>query len=86
MNTHSPDYLDKLARFVAETRLEDLPDTTVAAARDVVLDTIGAILGGSRLAENGSLARLAQTMSGAGQATIFGHRVGRMQPVFAALG
>ena len=85
MNTHSPDYLDKLARFVAETRLEDLPESTVAAARDVVLDTIGAILGGSRLPENGSLARLAQAMSGAGHATIFGHRVGRVQPVFAAL-
>ena len=85
MNTHSPDYLDKLSHFVAETRLEDLPDTAVAAARDVVLDTVGAILGGSRLAENGSLARLARTMSGSGHATIFGHRVGRVQPVFAAL-
>ena len=85
MNNHTPDYLDKLARFVVETRLEDLSPTTVAAARDVVLDTIGAILGGSRLAENGSLARLAQTMSGAGHATVFGHQIGRVQPVFAAL-
>ena len=70
---------------MVETRLEDLSPTTVAAARDVVLDTIGAILGGSRLAENSSLARLAQTMSGAGHATVFGHQVGRVQPVFAAL-
>ena len=85
MNNHPPDYLDKLSRFVVETRLEDLSESTVAAARDVVLDTVGAILGGSRLAENGSLARLARTMSGAGHATIFGHRVGRVQPVFAAL-
>jgi 2-methylcitrate dehydratase PrpD len=85
MNNHPPDYLDKLSRFAAETRLEDLSESTVAAARDVVLDTVGAILGGSRLSENANLARLAQTMSGAGHATIFGHRVGRVQPVFAAL-
>ncbi len=85
MNNHPSDYLDKLSRFVAETRLEDLSESTLAAARDVVLDTVGAILGGSRLAENESLARLARTMSGAGHATILGHRVGRVQPVFAAL-
>ena len=85
MNNHPPDYLDKLSRFVVETRLDDLPESTVAAARDVVLDTIGAVLGGSRLAENANLAYLAQTMSGPGHATIFGHRVGRVQPVFAAL-
>lgn len=85
MNNRTPDYLDKLSRFVAQTRLEDLPETTVAAARDVVLDTIGAILGGSRLEENANLAGLAPTLSGAGYSTIFGHRVGRVQPVFAAL-
>ena len=85
MNNTPPDYLDKLARFVVETRLEDLSETTVAAGRDVVLDTVGAILAGSRLVENGNLARLAQTMSGVGHATIFGHQVRRMQPVFAAL-
>ena len=85
MNYNTPAYLDKLSRFVVETRLEDLPESTVAAARDVVLDTIGAILGGSRLTENANLAKLARTMSGAGHATILGHRVGRVQPVFAAL-
>lgn len=85
MNNHPPDYLDKLARFVAETRLDDLSESTVAAARDVVLDTVGAILGGSRLSENANLARLARTMSGDGHATILGHRVGRVQPIFAAL-
>ena len=85
MNNHPPDYLDKLSRFVAVTRLKDLSESTVAAARDVVLDTVGAILGGSRLAENANLARLARTMSGDGHATILGHRAGRVQPVFAAL-
>lgn len=85
MNSHNADYLDKLARFVVETSLEDLAPATIAAARDVVLDTIGAILGGSRLPENAGFARLARTMGGAGRATIFGHSTGRVQPVFAAL-
>ena len=85
MNAAAPDYLDKLARFVVHTRLEDLGDSTVAAARDVVLDTVGAILAGSRLPENANLARLAQTLSGAGKATLFGHPSSGVQPVFAAL-
>ena len=46
------DYLDRLSQFVAETRLEDLDGSTVAAAKTVVLDTIGAVLAGSRLSEN----------------------------------
>ena len=85
MNSHNADYLDKLARFVVDTSLEDLAPATIAAARDVVLDTIGAILGGSRLPENAAFARLAQRMGGAGRATIFGHATGGVQPVFAAL-
>ena len=85
MTANSPDYLDKLSHFVAETRLENLSETAVAAARDVVLDTIGAILAGSRLPENARFAKLAQTLSGAGHATLFGCSSGKVQPVFAAL-
>ncbi len=85
MTTNTPDYLDKLASFVASTRLEDLTESAITAARDVVLDTIGAMLAGSRLPENASFAQLVQTLSGAGHATIFGHSVGKVQPVFAAL-
>ncbi len=85
MSGSSPDYLDKLARFVAHTRLEDLDRSTVAAASDVVLDTIGAILAGSRLPENANLGQLARRLSGAGQSTIFGGAPGGVQPVFAAL-
>ena len=80
----SEDYLDQLARFVTNTCLEDLEDSTVAAAKTVVLDTIGAVLAGSRLPENTNLARLAQGMSSAGPATLFGHP-GKVQPAFAAL-
>ena len=76
------DYLDRLAEFVADTRFEDLPPDTVAAAKDVVLDTIGAITAGSRLPENANFARLAAEMSGPGRASIIGHPQ-RVQPVWA---
>ena len=85
MADNKNDYLDKLSHFVAGTRLEDLAESTVAATRDVVLDTIGAILAGSRLPENAGLAKLTQTLSGGGHATLFGHSLNRVQPVFAAL-
>ena len=77
-------YLDQLAEFVADTRFEDLPPDTVAAAKDVVLDTIGAITAGSRLPENANFARLAAEMSGPGKASIVGHPH-RVQPVWATM-
>ena len=76
------EYLDRLAEFVAETRFEDLPPDTIAAARDVVLDTLGAITAGSRLDENANFARLASEMSGAGNSNVIGHPY-RAQPVWA---
>ena len=78
------DYLDQLAEFVAETQWEDFDPSTIAAAKDVVLDTIGAILAGSRLSENANFAGLAATMSGPGKSTILGHSH-QAQPVWAAM-
>ena len=80
----SPDYLDRLSEFVVDTRLEELADSTVSAAKTVVLDTIGAVSAGSRLSENANFARLARDMSGTGAATLLGHS-GKVQPGFAAL-
>ena len=77
-------YLDQLSEFVANLRAEDLPPETIAAARDVVLDTIGAIAAGSRLDENGNFARLAAGMSGPGNSTIIGQEA-RVQPVWATM-
>ena len=77
-------YLDQLAEFVANLRAEDLPADTVAAARDVVLDTIGAMTAGSRLDENANFARLAADMSGPGRATIIGYSH-QVQPVWATM-
>ncbi len=57
------DYLDRLAAFAANVRLDALPETTVQAARRVFLDTLGAIIGGSTLPENTRLAELAAARS-----------------------
>ena len=78
------DYLDQLAQFVAETTLEDLQPTTVLAAKRVVLDTIGAILAGSRWPENASFAGIAQQLGGEGQATLLGHPL-RAKATYATL-
>jgi 2-methylcitrate dehydratase PrpD len=67
------DYLDRLAGFAANLRLEALPPSTVAAAGLVLLDTLGAMLGGSALAENRHLARLAAARSSRTTATLLGH-------------
>jgi 2-methylcitrate dehydratase PrpD len=78
------DYLTRLAGLAAGIRFEGLGSGTVAAARAVTLDTLGAILAGSRLAENARLADLAAERSASRAATLVGH--GRKaEPMFAAL-
>lgn len=67
------DYLDQLARCAAQVRLDALPASTVAAAKLVLLDTLGAIVAGSRLKENTRLARLAAARAPHGVATLLGH-------------
>jgi 2-methylcitrate dehydratase PrpD len=80
----TPDYLTRLAGLAANTRFDALTPATVAAARAVTLDTLGAILAGSRLAENARLADLAAERSGSRAATLVGH--GRKaEPMLAAL-
>ena len=78
------DYLDHLAEFVVTTRLEHLADSTVEAAKKVVLDTLGAVLAGSRWPENANFAGLAQELSGSGTSTLFGHS-GKVRAPFAAM-
>ena len=84
MTQQHPEYLERLAAFVSETRLPDLAPEAVDAARTVALDTIGAIVAGSRLPENRNLAKLAVKMGGAGPASILGHRR-QATATFAAL-
>jgi len=78
------DYLDRLAAFVAATRLETLPAPTVAAAKLVLLDTLGAIVAGSAEPENVELARLAAARTAQGTATLIGQRA-KADPFWAAL-
>ena len=62
--------IETLARFVANTRFEDIPDAVVAHARSILLDTLGVILAGSERPEvRGLRERLAST-AGRG-ATVF---------------
>ena len=68
-----PEYLDRLAEFVCELSLDKLSPETVNATRTVVLDTIGAMVAGSRLPENRKLAEMAVRMSGTGVSTVVGH-------------
>ena len=49
-------YLDELARFAVGTTFEDLSSDAVDAARDVTLDTLGAITAGMEEPENSRLA------------------------------
>jgi 2-methylcitrate dehydratase PrpD len=78
------DYLDRLAAFVAATRFDALPASTIAAAKLVLLDTLGAIVAGSAMPENGELARLAAVRGSQGTATVLGHR-GKSDAFWAAL-
>jgi 2-methylcitrate dehydratase PrpD len=81
MGTH---YLDRLASLAARVRFPALSEATVVAAKDVVLDTLGATLAGSRLPENVRLGRLAVERSGLKTATLVGHAE-RAEPMLAAL-
>ena len=78
------DYLDQLSTFASGLRLEDLDETTVQAAKHVVLDTIGAVIAGSRLPENANFARLAKVLGPGGASTLMGHG-GMVQAPYAAL-
>jgi len=77
-------YLDRLARMARRVRFDDLNESAVTAAKAVVLDTLGAILAGSRLGENQKLADLAIERSGNRTATVLG-RARKTDPMFAAL-
>jgi 2-methylcitrate dehydratase PrpD len=77
-------YLDTLAGFISGTKFDDLPESTVAAARDVVMDTVGAIVAGNRLPENVAFGDLVAQRSAAGAAAVLG-RPYRLDPMMATL-
>ena len=77
-------YLDRLARFVEETSLDRLPDGALAAARLVLLDTLGAMVAGSAQPENRRLASSVHERRSRATATLLGHG-GRVDPLLATL-
>ena len=77
------DYLTQLSEFACQISYNRLTESARTAAAAVLMDTIGAIIGGSRLPENANLARFAAG-SDSGTATILGHPR-KAQPPMAAL-
>ena len=67
------DYLSRLASCANDIKLASLPSSTVAAAKLVLLDTIGAMVAGSAQPENLRLAALAARRSPHGLSTLLGH-------------
>ena len=80
----SSDYLDLVANFVYSTHWGDLSETTRDAAKNVLMDTLGAILAGSQLPQNASLAKLSPHLGGVGDIPLFGHST-RTTTLVAAL-
>ncbi len=80
----APDVTRKLARFVVETRPENIPDTVRHEARRALLNWLGCAIGGARHpAVDAALAALAQ-FSGAPDASVLG-RSERLDILHAAL-
>src|SRR5581483_1802294 len=64
---------ERLARYVSETRLSELPSEVPAKARQIILDTIGCMVAGYRYDALGpKVSRYALASSPPGHCTIFG--------------
>ena len=67
------DYLDDLTNFISEFKYVDLSSSAKSSIKKVVMDTIGAMVAGSRLTENSNLAHLVGKSFGYGDCTLIGH-------------
>ena len=76
--------IEELARFVARTRCEDIPEPVRAHARLVLLDTLGVILAGGERPEVAALREQLGATSGSG-ATVYAHGWPDTDPRTAAL-
>src|SRR6266511_3279317 len=76
--------IERLARFVAETRWEDIPEAVRQHAKLVLLDTLGVILAGSEQPEVRQLRQRLIASGGAG-ATVFARGWPASDPRTAAL-
>src|SRR5438132_3439606 len=76
--------VEELARFVAETRLEDIPAAVRQHAKLVLLDTLGVILAGGERPEVAALRERLQPTAGGG-ATVYARLWPHHDPRTAAL-
>jgi 2-methylcitrate dehydratase PrpD len=66
-------FTEMLARFVLETRASDLPEETLDAARDALIDTVGVALAGTREPVGELAARWVRETGATPQAACWGH-------------
>lgn len=62
----------KLARYISSSRYEDLSPAAIASAKRSTLDTIGAMVAGSKAAGIGTLVSFARSWGGSGEAHLVG--------------
>jgi 2-methylcitrate dehydratase PrpD len=77
-------HIEGLARFVAQTQWEDIPERVIAHAKLVLLDTIGVILAGSLRPEVERLRERMRTSAGS-RATVYARGAPPHEPRTAAL-
>lgn len=65
-------YTARLARFVIETRFDDLPEKVVEKAKHLILDTVAASFGGIHTDIGGILKSLFQELGGKPECTVVG--------------
>ena len=75
MATQQPvpsDYLDQLARFVGETKAEEIPSAVLDRARLILIDTVAVIAAGMRTPELMALADAQLSDAAPGQSSVIG--------------
>ncbi|MBI4183023.1 MAG: MmgE/PrpD family protein [Proteobacteria bacterium] len=78
-----PAYLRALARFAAETRLEDMPAAVVTRGRWILIDSIGAVAAGMQVAEMKALIKAQTAAAAPGRCSVIGAGL-RSEPATAA--
>jgi len=78
------EYTEQVAEFTVGTTYERIPPKALDLAKQVILDSVGVALAGSREAPSQICARLARDEGGLGKAALFGHGL-KSSPLMAAL-
>ncbi|PKL03240.1 MAG: MmgE/PrpD family protein, partial [Synergistetes bacterium HGW-Synergistetes-2] len=80
-----PSLTEKLAAFTSTLKYDQLPSDVLSQTRNCLLDTVGAMLAGSRLSRSGQAGRhFAERLSEKGESVVAGSSL-RRSPMTAAL-